>query len=65
MKTIYEKKGYKNRKHYLKTLAIEHNILYKDVLELADILGDNEDFDGLVSTLDDYDKIFGGGRSDW
>lgn len=65
MNNIYITNGYKNRKDYLKHLANEHDMLYADVLELANMLGDNEDFDGLINTLDDYDKMFGGGINDW
>jgi hypothetical protein len=54
MNDIYVKNGYKNRKDYLKSLAKEYGIDYSTVCTLAYALGKNEDFDGLISTLDDY-----------
>ncbi len=52
--TIYQKKGYKDRRDYLESLAEEHNIPVKDVLALAVMLGKSEDFDGLVNAVEDY-----------
>ena len=54
MNDIYVSKGYKNRKAYLKSLAEEYGISYKTVCILANTLGKNEDFDGLISELEDY-----------
>lgn len=58
--SIYTDNGYKNRNDYLKSLADEFNVPLSTVKELSDILGADEDFDGLVSELDnmtygDYD----------
>ncbi|GHU66970.1 hypothetical protein FACS189447_08680 [Spirochaetia bacterium] len=50
----YTKNGYKNRQDYLKSLAAEYDLDLKTVLVLADMLGPSEDFDGLVSGLQDY-----------
>ena len=46
--------GYQNRKEYLKGLAEEYGVEYEIVVTLADTLGPNEDFDGLVSGIQDY-----------
>ena len=50
---IYVEKGYKNRQDYLKNLADDYGADYGTVCEIAEILGENEDFDGLISTLED------------
>jgi len=50
---IYVKNGYKNRRDYLKSLALEFDIPYSIVATCADMLGESEDFDGLVTTLED------------
>jgi len=52
-KNIYVEKGYKNRRDYLENLADELNIPLDIVLMCADMLGSSEDFDGLVTCLED------------
>ena len=47
-------KQIENRKDYLKTQAEWHGIELNTVLYIADLLGPNEDFDGLVTALEDY-----------
>ena len=48
----YQANGYANRKEYLKSLCEEYP---KDIVYmLADLLGSSEDFDGLVTSLEDY-----------
>ena len=49
--TVYQNNGYHNRKHYLEMLAEEYDPAH--VYLLADLLGPNEDFDGLISHLED------------
>ncbi len=51
---VYQKKGYKNRMDYLKELAHEYECPVEIVLVIANMLGKSEDFDGLVSSLEDY-----------
>jgi len=48
----YQLNGFSNRKEYLESLCEDYprDIVYA----LADILGKNEDFDGLVTSLEDY-----------
>lgn len=53
MNNIYQSKGYKNRNHYLESLASEYDIDEDIVFSLADMLGESEDFDGLVMALED------------
>lgn len=51
--TVYEVKGYIDRDDYLKSLAEEYEVDLATVLALASVLGPSEDFDGLVSALED------------
>ena len=60
---VYREKGYESRKHFLQCLAEDYDLQidllvytvdYKDVVILATTLGESEDFDGLVSVLEDY-----------
>ena len=46
--------GYESRKDYLTCLAEELGLETDTVFLLADLLGPTEDFDGLVTTLEDY-----------
>lgn len=52
---VYQKNGYKDRKDYFNYLATEFNVPITTVLLLAEMLGPNEDFDGLVAALEDED----------
>ena len=54
---IYRDKGYENRRDYLESLAEEYEVEYETVKALADILGPNEEFDGLVTQLQDLETI--------
>jgi hypothetical protein len=49
----YIKNGYKDRDDYLTTLADDYGIDSIIVNELAGMLGPSEDFDGLVTELED------------
>lgn len=51
---IYQENGYESRTDYLQCLADDFGIDQAVVFELAALLGPSEDFDGLVSTLEDY-----------
>lgn len=52
----YQLNGFANRKEYLESLCEEYprDIVYA----LASILGSSEDFDGLVTSLEDYEMDF-------
>ena len=52
--SIYTDNGYTSRADYLAALADEMDIDLDTVLMAADLLGANEDFDGLVTMLEDY-----------
>ena len=51
---VYQENGYQNRKDYLKSLSEDLGVDIKTVYALASILGPDEDFDGLVTSLEDY-----------
>lgn len=54
----YVEEGYANRKEYLQGLADDFGIPESVVFGLASILGPNEDFDGLVTELEDYAGVY-------
>jgi hypothetical protein len=56
--TIYEKEGHGTRKQYLNHLAEQYGVSRQDVAIMAELLGESEDFDGLVSMLDDFEGGF-------
>lgn len=51
--SIYEENGYKDRADYLHSLANEYGVDILLVIALADMLGEGEDFDGLVNALEE------------
>lgn len=50
----YAEDGAIDRFGYLETLAAEHGVEFDTLLTLVDVLGADEDFDGLVTTLEDF-----------
>ena len=52
---IYQDFGYDSRDHYLRVIAEKYGIKIDTVLYLAEILGDNEDFDGLLTMLEEIE----------
>lgn len=48
--SVYTDNGYANRREYLKSLAEDYG---DAVYILAELLGPDEDFDGLVTDLED------------
>lgn len=52
---VYEMNGYSDRQDYLDDLADNMGVARSTVYALADLLGENEDFDGLVTSLQDFD----------
>jgi len=57
---IYEENGYENRLDYLTMLSEEYNIPMEVIISISDVLGPDEDFDGLVSSLQEYESFFMG-----
>ncbi len=56
---VYVQNGYDDRKDYLSCMADDYGVEFTVVEEIANLLGENEDFDGLVSMLDDIsDSMF-------
>lgn len=53
-KSVYEQNGYKDRYDYLESLAGEYGTDMMTVGSIAEILGEDEDFDGLICALEDF-----------
>lgn len=51
---VYVANGYENREDYLECLAEEYGVDLESVKALADLMGPTEDFDGLVTTIQDH-----------
>ena len=56
-KNIYQQNGYADRDDYLTCLSEDYGVSIEDVYSLAEMLGESEDFDGLVSALEDAELI--------
>lgn len=54
---IYQAKGYENREDYLKCLSEDYGVDLYVVYILANVLGEQEDFDGLVAELNDLEYM--------
>jgi hypothetical protein len=54
---VYKSHGYEDRDDYLKSLADDYGIDSIAVNAIAGMLGPDEDFDGLISDLEDFDYI--------
>ena len=55
MQNIYTTNGYIDRNDYLQSLANDFNVPLDQVSMLAYLLGPSEDFDGLLTSLEDMD----------
>ena len=58
MSNIYQMNGYENRKEYLTAMSEAYGVDEETVFLLADMLGKDEDFDGLISMLEDYEDMY-------
>ena len=56
-KNIYQENGYADRDDYLNCLSEDYGVSIEDVYSLAEMLGVNEDFDGLVCALEDAELM--------
>lgn len=56
--TVYELNGFENRNEYLEYLADEFGLDIDIVYNTANMLGESEDFDGLVSMLSDIEAFY-------
>ena len=54
---IYQENGYADRDDYLTCLSEDYGVPIESVYSLAEMLGEHEDFDGLVSALEDAEMI--------
>lgn len=52
--TVYQEFGFANRREYLDSLAEDMGLDRDTVYLMAMMLGPSEDFDGLVTSLEDY-----------
>lgn len=52
--SVYTDNGYEDREDYLRCLAEDNEVDYSMVRALAEVLGPSEDFDGLVTEVEDY-----------
>jgi len=57
MGNIYEERGYRDREDYLRSLAEDYALPLESVKEIAELLGPEEDFDGLICTLQDAEDF--------
>ena len=55
--TIYQQRGYYNRTDYLRCMSEDYGVPFETVKVIADMLGPNEDFDGLVTELEDAENM--------
>ena len=49
----YHRAGFRSRKAYLESVAEDYGVSIEQVLLVADLLGPHEDFDGLLSMIED------------
>jgi hypothetical protein len=54
---VYQLRGYTDRLDYLKSLAENNDVPLNVVISVAELFGESEDFDGLVSAIQDYQEI--------
>jgi hypothetical protein len=50
----YKEHGYANRKAYLRSVSEEYGVPIVIVYQAAAMLGEEEDFDGLISMVQDF-----------
>jgi hypothetical protein len=50
---IYQEEGYESRLDYLRSVAEEYGMPYNTVICIANLYGESEDFDGLLTALED------------
>jgi len=55
--SIYLQNGYKNRDDYLESLSEDYGIPLETVYVLAETLGESEEWDALISALEDAEGM--------
>ena len=58
MQDVYYAHGYNSRTDYLLSLSDEYDVPQEVVMALADVLGPSEDFDGLITNLEEAEGCF-------
>lgn len=53
MENVYQENGFRSRREYLLSLAEEFGVSKETVFAAAFTLGSSEDFDGLITFLED------------
>lgn len=53
MENTYLELGFKNRKEYLASVAEDFGVPKSKVFFIASVLGESEDFDGLITSVED------------
>lgn len=51
-----------DRTEYLNSVAEDYSVPKRVVFQLADVLGPNEDHDGLISAIEDWIEMNGGNQ---
>lgn len=64
MEDVYKENGFDNRNDYIVFLAQEYGMSFNEVFSLANLLGENEDFDGLLTALEDAHDLWDGEDED-
>lgn len=57
MSNVYKENGYNSRREYLLELADIYGLDILTVFSIAEVLGESEDFDGLISALEDAEAM--------
>ena len=57
MSNVYKENGYNSRREYLLELADTYGLDTFTVFSIAEVLGESEDFDGLISALEDAEAM--------
>ena len=55
--SIYLQNGYKNRDDYLESLSEDYGVPLETVYVLAEALGESEEWDALISALEDVEGM--------
>ena len=53
----YIQNGYKDRDDYLQCMSDDYGVPIETVYSFSDMIGESEDFDGLVSALEDAENM--------
>ena len=56
MESIYQQNGFKDRYEYLMHLSDMYGIPYDTIRIAADMLGPSEDFDGLITMIEEWEE---------